>query len=353
MNLAMERLRAIARTATAPGTLLEQRILELTGLPVVFRAAPDRLSAGVEARLQPMREADDFAGLAIAFDRLFARRTFGGNGYRTYRIAENMLLTPVDEAISMGEPSAAGEALDRYRRWWLQDRANPIAAAILARALLTTGEALDAHRFDSGVCDDEFLRDACGEARGVLARAGPNGRRHWLWRQADFTLAFCAWSCGAEDEELLAVTFEALQKLDPHEFGIYDDRTEHLLPEWAGSVAAIDVFARAAAARTAGRFGELMYARIYDRALRFIDADQTGVDQDRLLRGFADWHARFPTQAVANRYAAHAHAFGADAIVRGLFRDTLQEIQPAHWFDADQPLEAWYAICSLGKRLGI
>ncbi len=329
---------------------MDRRILAETGLPVVTSGERDPVQAAIEAELAPKVEAGDFASAAAEFNRLYDAKTLCGNGYRAYRVAQSVLLSPietVDEAVDV--PASAPLVLKAYRRWWLQDKSDPAAAAIYARALIA-----DTSTDDEDLGADEKvllqrLRTSCREARRVLAYAGPNGRKHWLWRQADFTLTFAAWSCGIEDEDLLRPSFMAVQKLDPHEFGIYDDRAVHLLPQWAGSHGAIDRLARTAADRTRAQFGDLLYARIYDTVLEFQDPDTTKVDPDRLLAAFADWYSRFPTQALANRYAAHAHAFGDIGSVRALFRNAVREIQPEHWFDRDQPLEAWRAACKSGR----
>ena len=341
----------MAETAFVPLSSLESRILSETGMTVVFEPEPDAVQAEIEARLAPLATAGDLGPLAEAFDALYAARTFSGTGYRTYRIAQSMMLDPI-EAAATDSPKAAQRAMQRYRKWWLGDRTNPAAAATYARALITNGYPVSVH--DTADASVEAilasLKDACGEARRVLAHAGPNGRKHWLWRQADFTLTFVAWSCGMEDEDALQPAFAAVQKLDPFEFGIYDDRAGHLLPHWAGSMGAIDKLARAAASRTTARFGDLLYARIYDTVLGFEDAEATKVDPARFLAALGDWYERFPSQALANRYAAHAHAFGDYGTLRALFRGAVREIQPSHWFDNDQPLEAWRAVSK--KRRG-
>ena len=352
MTSAIERLKAMARTAKAPSSSLESRIMAETALPVVYDPAPEGLQATTERRLSPLAEASDFGGLTKAFDRLFARRTFCSNGYRSYRVAQAMLLASIDKTPEACGVADAERMLAPYRQWWLRDRGNPAAAAVLAHALLGSGFASGDLAMDQTGADIAMarLRTACGEARSVLAHAGPLGRLHWLWRQADFSLTYLAWSCGIEDEALLVPTFAAVQVLDPHEFGIYDDRAMHLSPGQAGDVAAVERFACAAAKRTRAQFGDLLYARIYDTVLEYEDAEQTRVDPDRLMAGFADWYARFPGQALANRYAAHAHASGDYATLRGLFRNEIREIQPAHWFDSDQPLEAWRSVAKRRPR---
>ena len=346
MATAIEQLKAFARAAAAPLSSLERRILAETGLPALWEAKPDPIRAALTAELLPHAAADDFPALSAAFDRLFAEKSFCGTGYRTYRIAHEMLLAHIENAALGSNPSIAEAALPPYAQWWQQDRTNPAAAAIYARALTTAGYTWRGTGWAEHVDDTAWdkLRDYCGQARAVLAHAGPAGRRHWLWRQADFTLTFVAWGCEAEDEDMLLPSFAAVQTLDPHEFGIYDDRAIHLLPRWAGSISAVDQFARASADRTAAQFGELLYAPVYDNVLGFEDPESTKVDADRLLRGFADWHKRFPGQALANRYAAHAHAFGNYETVEHLFRHVLREVHINHWFDRDQPLEAWRTI---------
>lgn len=348
MVSAIDRLKAFARAAAAPVSSMERRIVAATGLPVVWEAARDPVHAAVAGALAPAAAAEDFAALAVGFDRLFAEKEFCGTGYRTYRVAHEALMAPMERAAAVADGRVAEACLARYADWWARNKSDPAAAAVYARALTVAGYVWRGSGCAESVAAEGWdkLRDYCGQARGVLAHAGPRGRRHWLWRQADFTLTFAAWGCEAEDEGLLLPSFAAVQTLDPHEFGIYDDRALHLLPRWSGSLAAVDRFARASADRTAAQFGELLYARIYDTVLGYEDPETTLVDAGRLLRGFGDWFERFPGQALANRYAAHAHAFGDFATLETLFRDGLREIHPGHWFDRDQPIEAWRAVAA-------
>ena len=350
MTSAIEQLKALAAAPRMPLPPLDRKILAETGLPVVTRAERDPMQASIEAEIAPKVQAGQFVEAVADFDRLFAAKTLCGNGYRAYRVAQSALLSPIETVGDAADaPTAIPLVLKAYRRWWMQDKTDPAAAAIYARALIADTSTDDEDELVDEKILLQRLRTSCREARRVLAHAGPNGKRHWLWRQADFTLAFAAWSCGIEDEDVLRPCFNAVQKLDPHEFGIYDDRAVHLLPQWAGSHAAIDRLARSAADRTRAQFGDLLYARVYDTVLEFQDSDTTKVDPDRLMIAFGDWYARFPTQALANRYAAHAHAFGDFGALRTLFRTAVREIQPEHWFDRDQPLEAWRVACKTGR----
>jgi hypothetical protein len=360
MRAALDQLKAFAAAAAAPLSSLERRVMAETGLPVVWDRDPDPTYAAIERRLKQHAAAHDFNAIAKAFDALFADKQFCGNGYRTYRVVPPLLLGPIEAAAMAGDAPFVAKSLEMFAAWWAADKTDPAAAAIYARALTVAGYARSAQGVAERSAPDALseLRDTCGFARSVLAHAGSLGRRHWLWRQADFVLTFVAWNAGVEDEDALLPSFAAVQTLDPYEFGIYDDRAVQLLPHWAGrgagptsgsrTLGAVDQFARAAVERTANRFGELMYARVYDNVLGFEDAECTLVDPDRLLAGFADWYQRFPSQALANRYAAHAHAFGDDACVANLFRTALSEIHPDHWFDHSQPLEAWRSAGRVG-----
>ncbi len=343
MSSAIERLKAFAAAAAAPLSSLERRILAETGLSVVWEAPPDNVHSALTQQLLATTRSDHPEDLAAAFDQHFAALTFCGNGYRTYRVVQNLLLAHVETAVLAAEPERIRSGIAPYAAWWQSDKTSPAAAGVYARALITVGCALASADTNDATAPQTLssLRETCREARAVLAFAGHEGRRHWLWRQASFVLTFVAWNAGIEDDDALLPSFAAVQTLDRHEFGIYDDRSMHLLPGWAGGVGAVDAFARASAERTAAQFGDLLYARIYDTVLGFEDPEATQIDVDRFLRGFADWQQRFPSQPLANRYAAHAHAFGRHAVVAHLFRTSLREIHPSHWFDHQQPLVAW------------
>ena len=343
MTSAFEQLKAFAAAATAPLTSLERRIMAETGLSVVWEAAPDSTQSAVTQQLLGTMRCDHPEDLAHVFETHFAAKIYCGNGYRTYRVVHGGIMAHVETVVLAADPERIKGGLAPYAAWWHRDTSCPAAAGAYARALTTVGYALASAATSEVAAPAALaqLRDTCREARAVLAHAGRDGRRHWIWRQADFVLTFVAWNAGIEDEDALLASFAAVQTLDPHEFGIYDDRAIHLLPRWAGGLGAVDAFARAAADRTAAQFGELLYARIYDNVLGFEEPEATQIDVERFLRGFADWQQRFPSQPLTNRFAAHAHAFGQDRTVAQLFRTCLTEIHPQQWFDHKQPLEAW------------
>ena len=180
MTSAIEHLKAFARAAAAPLSSLDRRLLAETGLPVVWDAMPDPIHAALTAELLPLSDADDLAGLAAAFDRMFAEKKFCGHGYRTYRVAQELMLSRNDVATTAADPLIAEKSLAPYADWWQRDRTDPAAAAIYARALTATGYAWRGAGWADSVDPASWdkLRDYCGHARSVLAHAGPRGRRH-------------------------------------------------------------------------------------------------------------------------------------------------------------------------------
>ncbi len=349
MTSSIELLTTYAATATAPRHETERRIMAETGLHVAWHSDTDLDHQRLMLDLLPAAAACDHARLAAAFDDHAGRKKFLGNGFRTYRVVQSVLMAPLEDALLVSEAAPMRAALAALEGWWRANRTDPAAAACYARALTIKAHASLLDRVPEPDMPDHDPASLVHRARTVLAHAAPAGRRHWLWQQADYALTFVAWTLDLESQDALQPSFDALQIMDPFEFGIYDDRAVHLLPQWAGG-GDIEVFARAAVDRTAAEFGDLLYTRIYDTVLGFEDPETTRIDVDRFLRGFADWMARFPSQPLANRYAAHAHAFGRGDIVADLFGTTLREIHPSQWFDLAQPLEAWHAAASSAVR---
>lgn len=350
MSNALEKLKALARTVAAPLNGRDARIWAETGLPVLRGGSPDPVAEALKADMQPLLARGDFTALAAAFDAAFAEKAFTPRGYRTYRAAHELLMAPIEDAAYDAE--AMAEVLPVYERWWLAERGDPAAAAMYATALAMAGLS----QCGDGTAEtvsDEGLRDLVAfthQARSVLNHAGARGRAHWLWRKADMFIAFAVCSAGVDETDTLLPAFAAVQTLDPLEFGVYDDRTLQLLPRWFGSFGQLEVFAKAAADRTAAQFGDLLYARIYDCVLMHEDVEDTHLDGSRLMRGFADWMQRFPSQPLANRAAAHAHVLGDMGALDELFRRHIAEIHVETWFDDKQPLQAWREVSRSDRR---
>jgi hypothetical protein len=337
MPSVMRRLKAVAQSAQAPADANERAIVAETGLPVVLEVAPDLVRAGVAAELQTYLYADDFPQIAVAFDRLFAKKAFCDNGFRTYRVVEDLLLA----RISATDPTNSGP----FKTWWQRDPTEPVAAAMVTRVMFVDCEG----QFEALVGENyerhwqPYRHNACLEARKVLSRVPIAKRDHWLWRKADAHVAYQEWDAGIEPWSNQEDTFAALQALDPYEFGIYDTRATETLERRSALDAVIMVLAADAADRTAARFGQTLFARVYDCAIRRGYFDEYA-DRDRAMVGFKDWYRRFPTQSLANCYAAHAHRLQRTTVLAKLFREDLTEIQPEHWLHPRQPLEAWRSI---------
>jgi hypothetical protein len=336
MASAIERLKSLAANAVAPTHVMERRILAETGLQVAHYAEPKADHVALTQALLPLTMANDLPALACAFTAHFDAPRFCSTGFRTYRIVQAILMASMEEAALSSDQTELARALAALEAWWLRDRNDPAAAASFARGLTIAANATHA-----ALGAPSTAVEYCHKARAILAHAAPTGRNHWLWRQADIAATALAWTLGLDDEDALLPAFTAIQALDPYEFGIYDDRTAHLLHQWTVNRESLEVFACASADRTADRFGDLLYARIYDTVLRYEDPETTRIDIDRFFSGFTEWQNLFPSQPLINRHAAHAHAFGDHGRVADLFRNALRQVHLSHWFYHAQPLDAW------------
>lgn len=349
MSRIVESLKRLCRVEPTENEL-ERQLTALSGLPVLHernRAADDLI---YWARLEPLIERRDFAGLAEICGKEVAAKARFENGRSRSELAFNALLAPIDQAD--GDSQSCEDELAAYEAWWQQDRRNPAAAGIYAVALASTGFAYRGMEWAENVSESQWalLRDFSNRAEAVLDRASADRDRCWIWNFANLRASFIAYGIGEAPASATRKAFEATMLLDPEEVSVYEERVNHLLPRWGGSFEDLELLARQTYATTRQRLGAEMYARIYDTIVKWEEPSDTLIDYHLLREGFRDWLARTPSQPLANRFAAHAHAAGDIATVRDLFECHIHEVHPYVWFGPKQPLMAWQACTKAASR---
>lgn len=337
MTSAIDLLRALTKVPPPSFTAQERRILSTTGLPVEVGPVPDPDVAALRAELLPLVEPLDLPGLVAAFEDAAANPVFSGRGYRTFRVPFELMMRPVETAAH--DPAQAAVALMPYEATWKLDRKSPSLSAAYAMALATVAAAIKARETSD---DSDGEAEACYErARHVLDEVAGAAGSNWLWHRAAMSVTFLGCCLEREETEQLDLAFEALQCLDPYEFGIYEDRAGQLLPRWFGSPRALSEFASASADLTSDRFGETLYARIYNVALQHATLNELDPDLTRLSQGLYDWLERFPSQPLANRAAVLALMTGNTRMLRDLFRRHIRTIHLDQWSGDTQVRKAW------------
>lgn len=346
MTSAIELLRSLAAAPPPALTAQERRILSTTGLPVESGPTPDPDVADLRTELMPHADPLDLPAMISAFDEEYAKPAFSGRGYRTYRVPFELMMRPVEIAAQI--PSQSAAALMPYEAAWQLNRKSPSTAAAYSMALATVAAAIKARQSDD---EPDTEAEACYErARYVLDLTAGNAGSNWLWHRAATSVAFLGCCLDCDDTDRLDLAFEALQCLDPYEFGIYEDRAGQLLPRWFGSSAAIAEFATASADLTSDRFGDTLYARIYNVALQHATLAELDPDPKRLSAGFRDWIERFPSQPLSNRAAVVALMTGDIAMLRNLFRNHIRTIHLDQWAGDTQVRKAWLLATRVQAR---
>jgi hypothetical protein len=354
MTTAIEKLRAILVRARHKPDVTYGRFTATTGIPVISNPDPLPDHADFEMVLQPFIAAGDLAQLLVIYDNNFANKATFANGYRKYLSAHYAMMRPMSEAEYDAKLCEA--LLPVYETFWKQNPKSPAACGLYADALINTGYAYRGTGFASDVSDAQWslLIDFCRRAKVVLQCADPATReQHRIWASAKQAYMFIACGVNLERPGDLEAAFEAAVATDPLEVRLYDNRANQLLPRWFGSYEHIEVFARQSMSRTGDAYGTMLYARVYDSIADITPLDETLMDYDLLRTAFWDWFERFPGQALANRFAAHADRRGDVATLRTLFNGYISEIQPHVWFGERQPLAAWdAAFGSTARRVG-
>jgi hypothetical protein len=274
------------------------RFLQNSGLAVTPLA--DELP-GFRGQAQAMRaawNAQDFALYERSYLDAYRAQAVLGNALVAHRMIANAFLAEATEEtrdwLDAVRIAPYVEAAKRYA----QERRTPFAFALYANMLHSQGAAYRGTEFADKVTLEGWAQLAQCEtlAKEALAAAGPDAAKDPLWRFTSYVL----------EEVNMSARFEEAWALDPYNLNLCAHRANMLLTRWHGThEGAFDEFALRAAARTADRFGEGMYALIHQSVtdVGHLDHKETRCDLARVKRGFADLMARYPAQSVVNRYA--------------------------------------------------
>lgn len=322
---------------------IDRKVTAASGLPVVYASEAGQDIIALNRRLNLFIDKGNLPAIAEVCRQSAVDRVRLSNGRSACETALDALLAPFHRA---DDPEQCEDALFAFEAWWQQDRGHPAAAGVYAQALALTGFAYRGENWASEVSDSQWamLRDYANRALAVLERAGPSRETCWIWNRCNFQVKFIAFGVAEATRHDVTVAFDSARRMDPLEVSLYEDRVVQLLPRWGGSFDALEQLARQSYAITHRHLGAEMYARIYDCVARYEQPSETLVDYYLMRDGFQDWLRRVPSQALANRFAAHAHAAGDVVSLSQIFRETLTEIQPQQWFGIRQPLLAWEAV---------
>jgi hypothetical protein len=301
----------------------------MIGLPF---AEGEEMPADVHAlieRLRPLVRQMNLGELAAHLDAALETREALSDGTCVHEVVLALMQAPIAQRSS--NPRLCEEILAAYEAWWQEAGRGPRASAIYAMALGHTGFAWRGDGWASDVTDEgwEKLQLYARRARLLLEATAEAAGDDYVWHRISFSLSLIEGAPRAEQER----RFERLQKLDPYNMRIYDERLVQLLPRWGGSYQEIEIFARQSVAATHDRLGTLLYARVYHelRTQGHEDVGRTLLDWDLELEALADWLDRVPGQALANRYAQRAHQAGRLDIVHDLFEREIAVIHPNEW----------------------
>lgn len=176
---------------------------------------------------------------------------------------------------------------------------NAKAAYLIKRAWFYRGSG-----FSSTVPDEAWpiFNDYIARARVLLESTRKVSIKSPLWFSNMFTIQM-AQSWPRPAYEALIKDFLANGQNYP---GAYFDAFSGLQPKWGGSFAAMDAFARNAAARTRNEEGAGLYTRLYwNIHVQYGNKlfEETQVDWSTMRQGFLDIIARYPESRNLNGFA--------------------------------------------------
>lgn len=338
MLAALHKLTKLAHFATGHEAALGRLFSTVTGLQVVEQRAEVGECIRLLAPLRPLINADRFDELTDAAHLERTAASFTTDGIPKFALH----LSLFDELVEphLLGPNVCEAALPRLQAWWNDSDRDATSSAVLALAMARTGYAYDAYKSSwlSGSKYEDLRAGYNHLARQIFADSQAGADDCYLWHRNQVRFGILE---GANQQEIGRRFHLALQH-ERYDIPLYLERAFSLLPQGKESYDDLDVFVHASVARTRDRYGMMMYARIYTAIADQGDLPDLDVDRHLLMRGLSDWFAHFPTQHLANRYAAVAHWTGDLDKVRDLFTHHIRELHPSAWFDAAQPYIAWY-----------
>jgi hypothetical protein len=350
MLAALHKLTKLAHFASGHEAALGRLFSTVTGLPVAEERDEVGECVRLLAPLRPLIDANRFDDLTDAAQLERAASSFTTDGIPKFALHLS-LFDELAEPHLLG-PDVCEAALPRLQAWWNDSDRNASSSAVLALAMARTGYAYDAHKSSwlSGSRYEDLRAGYNHLARQIFADSANDAGDCYLWHRNQVRFGILE---GASQQEIGCRFHLALQH-ERYDIPLYLERAFSLLPHGKESSEDLDVFVHASVARTRDRYGMMMYARIYSAIADQSALPDLDVDRHLLMRGLADWFAHFPTQHLANRYAAVAHWTGDLDKVRELFTQHIRELHPTAWFDAAQPYIAWYdAGLSTDKRKAV
>jgi len=156
------------------------------------------------------------------------------------------------------------------------------------------------------VPDEAFkiFREKLRQGAKMLGETEAAGKDSPLWWWAGLIIAGSSGMPAAQFDQMIAEATRRFPSYQP----LYYTRVNYHLPQWGGNFGAVEDFAQRAAAATADKEGQAMYAWIYtDLGYKVPDLfNDSEVSWPKLKKAFEDLNARYPDEWNKNLFATFA-----------------------------------------------
>jgi len=296
--------------------------------------ADDRTAIGRE--FDAAFQRGDFAAIETRYNRAVAAKERLPSGvFVSSRFVYSMfgsLPKLPHEAAPKGNDAYWTPIEERARKWSAQYPKSTIAAITLANAYVRHGWEYRGGGYANTVAKEDWqkLKVYVGKAYEVLAGRAEVGRGDPTWR---WQMLYVGRLHGWSDEKYQAFAQSALDDF-PEFYDIYFEVAERLVPQWGGSVEAVNAFMDHAVERTKATEGRALYARIYWSVGSYLGSkallDGT-VKWSKVRGGFEDLVKRYPDPWNLNYFARMACNAGDKATTRHVIAAIGQNIDTAVW----------------------
>ncbi len=206
--------------------------------------------------------------------------------------------------VALADEKLVNKSLAKWAEQSPQSKLRPVAEAVIwnSRAWNARGTGFAGATAQESM---QLFREKLARAAKALKDAEPEGKESPIWY---WVALIVAGGSGRPSAQFDALFEEAVARF-PYYQPLYYTRMNYLLPEWGGSLDAVDKFIERSVARTADKEGKSFYVWLYLDMSMKINGDfltETPATWPKLKQGFEDLVARHPDVWNKNLYATFA-----------------------------------------------
>ncbi len=256
--------------------------------------------------------ASDFSGLDRWYDKAVKEGLRTGSGvYSANHMVRTIRFPQPRNDVACAKPACSKvdeaywiEQRQKTKQWLEQSPKSTLAALVLARTYSLPAWQQWATAQRSKVSPEALqqFRHLHLEAVKILKAHAEEGRKDPNWWSSLLYMSFYSSLDGENYEKLVNEAIEAF----PGNYNIYQAVMVSRMPQWGGSLKAVEELASKAVERSPSTEGQSFYAHVYWGLSPYLPSpafSHAGIDWPRIRAGFDDIIERYPDSLNLNAFA--------------------------------------------------